>query len=424
MQVLQPCYGVYLLLKPAERNRTYLEFKYSSGGSWFEQPGDRGKRHLMEHCLVARTKTMSFQELKDYCFAQEIDLNAFTSNLTMSVVASGHKDDFASIFNLLIEFFLNPTFDQADLDREKEVVLREISEYKGDPKYVLHYDTMSQVFTPESLDNNQVLGLSEEVATTSLADFQRIHRQILLDSHLILKFSGGGFDIPEVQVRCLDKIKNSLPGAILSQTKTYPIGYLPKNIFQDFQNLPYVHPFGHEHAEVSVYIPCAVTLENLPVQAIFEQLYLRHGGILYDRLRDELGLVYGIAGTFRQTLQVLQIDLHCEIRHIKPILTEINATFSDFQANFKLDKFQQMKHKIRKQKDIAADSPKFFVDFAEKYLLQYGVVEDYENYSAKIEQATQAELQAVYEDIRQNLVNKKVVVVSQDSKIQTEDIFA
>ena len=86
---------------------------------------------------------------------------------------------------------MQPVLLQADLDREKEIVLREISERSGDPNYVLYYDTLKQIFTSDSLDNNQVLGLAEEVATTTVADFTRIYQQILTDSHLIFKISGG-----------------------------------------------------------------------------------------------------------------------------------------------------------------------------------------------------------------------------------------
>jgi predicted Zn-dependent peptidase len=96
---------IHLILQPAERNEVNLEFTYSSGGSWFEQPGDRGRRHLLEHCLISSTEDMNFTQLKDYCFAQEISLNAYTDRLTMTIVAAGHKEDCGKILDLLLKFF-------------------------------------------------------------------------------------------------------------------------------------------------------------------------------------------------------------------------------------------------------------------------------------------------------------------------------
>jgi predicted Zn-dependent peptidase len=312
------------------------------------------------------------------------------------------------------------------LDREKEIVLREISERKGDPNYALYYDTLNQVFTPESLDTHQVLGSIQDVAGTTVEDLQRIHKQILAESHLIFKVSGGGFESEQIQKHILDTIDKLNEGkkeAALTEPDRYPVGYLPKNQFTEFQNLAYVHSLGHEHAEVTVYIPCRTNFENRPVQAVFEQLYLKYGGILYDRLRDDLGLVYGISGSFRQTMQALEIELACEIRHVKTIVGEIIQTFSNFEQNFKPSKFDQMKSKIRKQKDMAADNPKFFVDFTEKRMLNYGVAEQYEDYSDQIEQIAQADIQALYAEIQQNLSRKKTVVVSKNPRIETDDIF-
>ncbi len=420
MQYIQLTKGVHLLLQPADRNRIDLEFTYSSGGGWFEQTGDKGKRHLLEHCLVSSTQTMNFAKVKDYCFANEIDLNAYTSNLTMSLVASCHKDDFGKIFDLLAEFFFNPSFRQEDLDREKEIVLREISERTGDPNYILYYDTLKQVFTEDSLINNQVIGLAEDVANTTLEDFYRLHRQILNDSHLILKFSGGGFEVDTVIAKVSQKMKQT-PN--LPAEPAQKLGFLPNNTFKEFTNLPYTHPLGHEHAEVTVFIPCSVNFENRPSQAVFEQLYLKYGGILYDRLRDELGLVYGISGGFRQTIQSLEIELACEIRHIKQILEEIYKTFGDFEKNFKSEKFNQMKDKIRKQKDMSTDNPKFFVDFAENRMLNFGLVEQYEDYSRRLESVDQESIKNLYDQIKQGLPFRKVLVVSKDEKIQNSKIF-
>ncbi len=405
---------IHLILQPAERNEVNLEFTYSAGGSWFEQPGDRGRRHLLEHCLISSTEDMNFTQLKDYCFAQEISLNAYTDRLTMTIVAAGHKEDFGKILDLLLKFFLQPVLLQADLDREKEIVLREISERSGDPNYVLYYDTLKQIFTPDSLDNNQVLGLAEEVATTTVADFARIYQQILTDSHLIFKISGG-FS-PTLGI---DKINSNLDTfGLLSQTAVYPIDFSPSNQFNQFTYLPYVHPFGHQHAEVTIFLPCPVTYEVKPAQDVFKNLYLRYGGILYDRLRDELGLVYSLYGQFRKSTQALEIQLACELAHIQTIVQEIESVLSNFDRYFKPEKLNQMKDKMRKREDIAMDKPSFLADFVESNLLGFGVVQNYEDYSRKVQAVTREEIWQIHHQLNLSWPHRKVVVVSRDERIQ------
>ncbi len=405
---------IHLIFQPAERNEVNLEFTYSSGGSWFEKLGDRGRRHLLEHCLISSTKNMNFNQLKDYCFAQEINLNAYTDRLTMAVVATGHKDDFAKILDLLLEFFLQPVLLQSDLDREKEIVLREISERSGDPNYILYYDTLKQIFTPDSLDNNQVLGLAEEVATTTVADLARIYQQVLTESHLIFKISGGF-----TPALATEKIYSSLDHVgLLNQTATYPIDFLPSNKFNQFTYLPYVHPLGHQHVEVNLFLPCPVTYELKPAQDVFRNLYLRYGGILYDCLRDELGLVYSLYGQFRKSTQALEIQLACELAHVRTIVQEIESVLSDFDRYFKPEKLDQMKDKIRKREDIAMDKPSFLADFAESNLLSFGAVQNYEDYSHRVQAVTREEILQIYQHLQSSWANKKVVVVSRDEQIQ------
>jgi len=406
--------AIHLIFQPAERNEVSLDFTYSSGGSWFEKPGDRGRRHLLEHCLISSTKDMNFEQLKDYCFAQEINLNAYTDRLTMAVVATGHKDDFAKILDLLLELFLQPVLLQSDLDREKEIVLREISERSGDPNYILYYDTLKQIFTPDSLDNNQVLGLAEEVATTTVADLARIYQQVLTESHLIFKISGGF-----TPALATEKIYSSLNHVgLLNQTAAYPIDFLPSNKFNQFTYLPYVHPLGHQHVEVNLFLPCPVTYELKPAQDVFRNLYLRYGGILYDRLRDELGLVYSLYGQFRKSTQALEIQLACELAHVRTILQEIESVLSDFDRYFKPEKLAQMKDKMRKREDIAMDKPSFLADFAESNLLTFGVVQNYEDYSHRVQAVTREEILQIYQHLQSGWANRKVVVVSRDERIQ------
>ena len=193
---------IHLVCQPLDRFRVEIEIILHAGGSIFEMDENRGKKHLLEHCIASRTKEMDFQALKDFQFSQNLILNAYTGPMTMGLTATSHKNDFEKALKLLWEMATDPTFDQSILEREKEIVLREISERRGDPAYELYYHIQNQIFEEGSLDTHEVLGESEKVAKTTLEDFKKLHTQNLQDSHIIIQISGGGIDLAKIKQIC------------------------------------------------------------------------------------------------------------------------------------------------------------------------------------------------------------------------------
>jgi len=197
----------------------------------------------------------------------------------------------------------------------------------------------------------------------------------------------------------------------------FPINFSPKSQFQEFQFKAIVHPLAHSHVDLYVFLECPINFENKPVVQIFENLFFKYGGILYDKLRDELGLVYGIHSDFDHSLQVCQLYLTCEIEYVETILDEINQVFADFEKIFIPKKFEDFKNIITKKTDISKDSAKSEINFASESLVTFGIFEDYQSYTHRLQSTTIAQIKDFYTQIQTNLSNKKVVLVSKDEKI-------
>jgi predicted Zn-dependent peptidase len=413
---------IHVLTQPLDRQKVEIETILSSGGSWFEKSNDRGKKHLMEHCIIARTKDMNFQQLKDYAFRENLYLNAYTGPMTMGFEGSSHHTDFYKLTDLLLETTLTPTFDQQDLDREKEIVLREISERSGDPAYKLHFDTMNQVYSKGSIENHQVIGDSKLVSQTTLTDFKLLHEENLQQSHLLISASGGGIDAKYLENKVrefLSQTNNPFIQKLVTDNGRNAIDFYPSSHFQDFHYLPYIHELAHEHAEVSIFMPCEVSFENRPSLQIFQNLFLKYGGVLYDTLRDELGLVYGLYSQFNKDLQILTIQLSCEAQYIQTILQEIDKVFSDFETYFNPTKFDEFKNILKKREDIAQDTLGATVNHTVNTLRTYGVAETYEEYSKRMDAISPEEIKGIYNNIQNGLTKKRVLAVSKNKEIKT-----
>ena len=408
---------IHLILNPLPRKQTVLEFIYTSGGSWFENDLDRGKKHLLEHCIVSRTKDLDFQGFTDYQFAQNIAVNAYTGPLTMGLTFQGHRDDSVKMLDLMMEVAFNPTFDANILKQEKEIVLREISERRGEPSYRLHFSNMNKIYQKNSYETHEVLGESKLVEQTTLEDFNQLMVENLTKSHLIINLAGG-FDAVEIEFRINEILVANKTLEKINPSLKDNINYHPGTKFNEFSFLPIVDELAHQHGEVSVFIPCKIDFENRPILAVFEELFLKYHGVLYDKLRNKLGLVYSMNSSFEISSQMLNINFATEIGNIEKCLEIVTETFCDFEKTFKPKKLEELKNVLVKKMEIGSDALTANLYFCQNSLMDYGIFEDYAGFLNRLENVNSEDVKSLYNLITEGLATKKVVIVSKDKAIE------
>ena len=402
--------GIHLLSYSIPREVVSLEINFVSGGSWFEKPNDSGKKHLLEHCIVSRSKTMNHEQLKDWEYAESIGLNAYTSSLKLALTANGHKSDFKQMLKILCEMSFDPTFDQDNLEREKEIVLREISERRGDPNYKLYFDVNKKVYTSNSLELHETLGESDRVSETTLDDFYRLHKQNINTSQILISIAGGDIDLDYTKELINSYFKNSKRE--LANFKT--IDYSPPNELLDFKDLKITHELAHEHVDATYIIPLKINYSNRANRQIFASLFLNYGGVLYDRLRDEKKLVYGINYYFDISIQSLIINFQAEAKLLETIELESKSVFDNFDEVFRIDRFEQFKKKIVKAQLLDKDSLKSVLNFSKNVLLNYNKLEMYDEFAPLLQSVTTEDVKNVYLEIKKNWDTKKTVLVSKN----------
>ncbi len=107
-------------------------------GSRYEEPADNGVSHFIEHLLFKGTPNRTAAQI-----AEEIDavggvLNAFTGKEYTCYYAKVLGQHLPMTTELLADIFLNSLFDPAEIDRERQVVLQEISQAEDTPDDFIH----------------------------------------------------------------------------------------------------------------------------------------------------------------------------------------------------------------------------------------------------------------------------------------------
>jgi predicted Zn-dependent peptidase len=107
-------------------------------GSRFETPEQNGISHFLEHLFFKGTARRSATKI-----AEEIDavggvLNAFTSKEYTCYYAKVLAEHLPLAIDLLADIFRHSRFDPAEIDRERAVVLQEISQVEDTPDDYVH----------------------------------------------------------------------------------------------------------------------------------------------------------------------------------------------------------------------------------------------------------------------------------------------
>src|SRR5919204_5655934 len=116
-------------------------------GSRDERPDEHGISHLLEHMAFKGTARRSARQIAEEIEEVGGELNAATSLETTAYYARVLKSDEAIALELLADILQNSSYAEADLEREREVILQEIAGIQDSPDEIA-YDLVQDAAFP------------------------------------------------------------------------------------------------------------------------------------------------------------------------------------------------------------------------------------------------------------------------------------
>jgi predicted Zn-dependent peptidase len=107
-------------------------------GSRYEEPHQSGVSHFIEHLLFKGTKKRTAAQIAEQIDAVGGVLNAFTGKEYTCYYVKVLGEDLRMATDLLADIFLESVFDSEEIDRERQVVLQEISQAEDTPDDFIH----------------------------------------------------------------------------------------------------------------------------------------------------------------------------------------------------------------------------------------------------------------------------------------------
>lgn len=146
-------------------------------GSRFETDMNNGTAHFLEHMAFKGTKARTTRGLEVEVENMGGHLNAYTSRESTCYVAKVMKQDIPKSVDILSDILQNPVFDEAAIERERGVILREMQEVEKQTDEVI-FDHLHATAFQHSPLGRTILGPAENIKRITrgdLADYIATH---------------------------------------------------------------------------------------------------------------------------------------------------------------------------------------------------------------------------------------------------------
>jgi predicted Zn-dependent peptidase len=161
--------GLKVASRPMPGVETVAVGLYAEAGSRHEPARINGLAHLFEHMVFKGAGGRSAREISEAIEDVGGDLNACTERDGTSFTASLLAEHLPLGIEMLSDMALRPHFEEADLVREKEVVLQELGEARDTPNDIIFDDLWTAAFPDQPLGRS-ILGDEDSIAAITRDD--------------------------------------------------------------------------------------------------------------------------------------------------------------------------------------------------------------------------------------------------------------
>jgi predicted Zn-dependent peptidase len=293
-----------------------------ANGSRHERRESNGVAHFIEHLLFKGTERRSALDI-----AREIDsvggiLNAFTSREFVCYYAKVLDSFLPKAVDLLSDIFLNSVFDAEEIEKERKVILQEISMMEDTPDDYIH-DLFSQSMWQGHPLGMPIIGTEESVGKLSRSDIIA-YRDNSYHAEDIIITAAGKVDHEEL-LRLFRDMCDRVPAGARKKVTNRPryskkVAVIEKELEQvhfclGFKGLPQDHEDRYAAHVLNTVL--GGSMSSRLFQEVREKQGLAYAIYSYMAAHSDAGALTVYAGTSHERLaEVIEITLR-EFRRLK-----------------------------------------------------------------------------------------------------------
>jgi len=181
--------GIRVVSHEMPDNRSVSLGIWVENGSRHESTEENGISHFIEHLLFKGTERRSAAQIAEEMDAVGGIINAFTSKENTCYYAKVLDENLPLAIDLLTDIFLHSSFDAEEIERERSVILQEISQSEDTPDDYVH-DLFNLDFFQNQPIGRPICGRQETVTGFSRDDLVKFFKARYRPEKVIVSAAG------------------------------------------------------------------------------------------------------------------------------------------------------------------------------------------------------------------------------------------
>ena len=308
-------------------------------GSKYEKKEIKGISHFLEHmCFKGTIKRPKAIDISKELDALGSQYNAFTAQEYTGYYAKSDAKHFNKIFDVVTDIYLNSTFPDTEMQKEKGVIIEEINMYEDLPNRHVQ-DLMMELLYGDQPAGWNIAGEKKNILEMKRDDFVNYKKQHYLPEATVLVVAGA---VTEKRVMNeVNKIFGDVPrGKKVGKLKVKEVQSRP-------QALVNFKKTDQTHFVLGVRSQDLFNKKNAILTVLGGVLGGGMSSRLFQKLREEMGVGYYVrayndAYTDHGFFQISAgVDNKRIIEVIKAVLTECNKLKNELVSKEELEKVKE-----------------------------------------------------------------------------------
>lgn len=362
-------------------------------GSRDEKPNQVGLAHFWEHMAFKGTKKRKSYHIINRLESVGGELNAYTTKEKICFYASVLDNHFEKSVELLADITFHSIFPENQIEKERGVILEEMSMYQDSPEDAIQDDFDSIIFANHQLGAN-ILGTQDSVKSFTRKSLQQFIKENLDTDKIVFSIVG---NIPfKKAIHIAEKYLKDVPRRKTEIKRIPPQSYLP-------QRVSITKTITQAHCAIGRPSYSLTDERRLP---FFMLVNLFGGPGMNSRLnmtlREKNGLVYGIDASYSPFIDTgfLGIYFATDKANLDKALALIVKEMQLLKEK-PLGKLQlhTAKEQLMGQLAMAEESNQSYMLMMAKSILDVGKVETLESIFSEIKKIEADQLQTITQEM-------------------------
>ncbi|MFC1658278.1 M16 family metallopeptidase [Candidatus Omnitrophota bacterium] len=254
-------------------------------GGRYESELNKGIAHFLEHLVFKGSRKYSCRQIKELIEGVGGALNGFTSEEATCYYAKLPAAKQFQALNILFDMAINPLLNQADIEKERFVILEEIKMYKDLPQSYVN-DLLEQILWPGHPLGAPILGSRQTILRLRREDILSFQKKCYTPSNMVIAACG---KLTHKQV--LERLGEISSGLLMNKENSFISA-------PDYERKPKLKILKKRTAQTHLALGFYGMHRDHPDKHIYSLLHVILGANMSSRLfsevREKRGLAYQI----------------------------------------------------------------------------------------------------------------------------------